>query len=76
MSGAQGPRPRVCTQLGPFPSDLVQVQWQCRAATSSCEGAGTAELCLVPLEECGAFSSCSQLAGSLFHLPREEEVGS
>lgn len=29
MSGAQGPRPRVCTQLGPFPSDLVQVQWQC-----------------------------------------------
>lgn len=29
MSGAQGHRPRVCTQLGPFPSGLVQVQWQC-----------------------------------------------
>lgn len=33
--------------LGPFPSGLVQVQWQCWPASSLCEGTGTAELCLV-----------------------------
>lgn len=33
--------------LGPFPSGLVQVQWQCWPASSPCEGTGTAELCLV-----------------------------
>ncbi|KAK1341598.1 hypothetical protein QTO34_018013 [Cnephaeus nilssonii] len=33
--------------LGPFPSGLVQVQWQCWPASSPCEGTGTAELRLV-----------------------------
>lgn len=60
----------VCMpDLGPFPSGLVQVQRQGRAASSPREGAGTAELCLVPPEEGRAFSSCRQLAGSLLQLP-------
>lgn len=67
----------VCApDLGPFPSGLVQVQRQCWAASSPREGAGTAELCLVPLEEGRAFSSCRQLPGSLLQLPRVEEVSS
>lgn len=42
----------VCApDLGPFPSGLVWVQRQCRAASSPREGAGTADFCLVPLEE-------------------------
>ena len=47
---------------------MAHVQPQCWAAGRPSEGAGTAELRLVPLEECRAPSSCSQLARLLFQL--------
>lgn len=58
----------VSAWLGPLPSVLAHVQPQCWAAGRPSEEAGTAELRLVPLEECRAPSSCSQLASLLFQL--------
>ena len=76
ISGAQGHTEPLCKRLawaasqclGPRPSVLAHVQPQCWAAGRPSEEAGTAELRLVPLEECRAPSSCSQLARLLFQL--------
>lgn len=64
ISGAQGHTEPLCKRLGWAASQCLGP----RPAGRPSEGAGTAELRLVPLEECRAPSSCSQLARLLFQL--------
>lgn len=67
---------RVCAQCGAVSHGLVQVQWQCWAPAAFVRGQARLDSAWYSLlKECRAFSSCSQLAGFLFLLPRVEEVG-